>query len=93
MSVNTHITAELRLFQEKQKENLSGALIGPDTREPIRWVRLQVQCLCSPKPLPSRNQPLEKPHKKRRKSHQQKNKKQKTLLRPKHVAFPAGNNC
>lgn len=39
MSVNTHITSELRLFQEKKK-SLSGALIGPNTRETIRWVRL-----------------------------------------------------
>ena len=31
MSMNTHITSELRLFQEKKKD-LNGALIGPNTR-------------------------------------------------------------
>lgn len=34
MSVNTHITAELRLFQAGGK-GLSGALVGPNTREAI----------------------------------------------------------
>lgn len=36
MSVNTHVTSELRLFQAKKKKiSLSGALIGPNTRESI----------------------------------------------------------
>lgn len=54
MSVNTHVTAELRLFQEKNKTDLSGALIGPNTREPTLWVRLAgAVSLLSQTPFPA----------------------------------------
>lgn len=59
MSMNTHITSELRLFQEKK--DLNGALTGPNTRETIQWVRtsnaVSQDHLCS----------SQKPHKERRK--------------------------